>query len=139
MDCARARPLLSRRLDGPASDLGASEASALEAHLDTCPTCRSLLVQLETEHRLLGEHWAVAAAAVLVLATASLMTQPAALAGVGLFLRQVILRESPPDSAMLTSLRQVKLDEAQRGVPWQILQPSPLPEGYQLVAVYAGE
>jgi hypothetical protein len=57
-----------------------------------------------------------------------------------LFLRHVVLRETTstqPESTLPTS--PVTLDQAQRLVAWQIVQPSDLPDGYRLVAITADE
>jgi hypothetical protein len=59
MDCADARPLISRHLDGELPD---RSARALADHLTGCPACRRAERALTTEHRALARHWAAAAA-----------------------------------------------------------------------------
>lgn len=85
--------------------------------------------------------WLVVAAVLAILLTTSAILQPAAWASLGLFLRQVALRESvPPASSSHTlPMSRLSLDEAQQLVPWRIRQPAVLPDGYRLAAVYAGE
>lgn len=166
MDCAEARLLLGRRLDG----VGGSESTDFDARLRACSACRALEQDLTAEHELLTEMWsprvaapvsfagqvesslrprprpqrrwfAVAAALLIVALVGGAVVPPTAWADLGLFLRQVVLRESvPPTVATQTqSVRQVTLDEAQRAVHWRIRQPTSLPDGYRLVAVYTGE
>ncbi|HEX2186912.1 MAG TPA: hypothetical protein VHN78_15560 [Chloroflexota bacterium] len=84
----------------------------------------------------------VAAALVVVLLVVSAIVQPTAWAGLGLLLRQVVLREEsapPPELVRTPALARVSLEQAQQAVPWRIRQPAHLPAGYRLVAVYAQE
>jgi hypothetical protein len=85
--------------------------------------------------------WLAAVAALLVLLLGgSVMAQPDAWAGLGLFLRRVVLHETAStEPTRELPVGQVTLQEAQRLVPWHILQPTDLPEGYRLVAVEADE
>jgi RNA polymerase sigma-70 factor (ECF subfamily) len=77
------------------------------------------------------------AAALLALA---LLAQPEALADVGLWLRSVVLRETAPPAqpTALVPLRRVSFAEAQAQVPWPVLRPTYLPDGYALAAVHVG-
>jgi hypothetical protein len=166
MGCSDARLLLSRALDGA---LDPRSSAALAEHLRDCHACQVYRRELEQDLVLLGDLWAlrsaphgfaprvtsmlpprratrpwrwpaVAAAALLAVALAAAVVQPTAWASLGLFLRQVVLRESAPPAIPLQELpiSAVSLDEAQRRVAWQIRQPSSLPDGYRLAAVYAG-
>jgi RNA polymerase sigma-70 factor (ECF subfamily) len=78
------------------------------------------------------------AAALLALA---MVAKPDALADVGLWLRNVLLREDAPPATptALLPLRRVGFAEAQAQVPWRILRPTYLPEGYALADVYVGD
>jgi hypothetical protein len=83
---------------------------------------------------------ALAAGVVLAVAGVSVASQPEARAGVELFLRQVVLRETTPDGPLRSVPTQLlSLAEAQQRVAWRILEPGLLPAGYALVAVEAGE
>lgn len=165
MECPEARPLLSRQLD---DELG-PDGAALEAHLAGCAACRVARRELQAEQALLADLWpplaapagfaervsaalpsqpaaprrwlAAAALLLMVLLAAGALAQPTAWAGLGLFLRQVVLRESPPppDPSRVLPIARLSLEEAQRLVPWSIRQPTALPDGYRLVAVYADE
>jgi RNA polymerase sigma-70 factor (ECF subfamily) len=89
--------------------------------------------------RLIASRLAIAVAAALLVLSA--LAQPEAWASVGLFLRQVVLRETTPPSepTALLPLERVTLAEARRRVDWTIREPSWLPEGYQLENVYVGQ
>ena len=164
MTCVEARELASRALDGA---LGSDEAAALDEHLRGCGACRALRADLAAEQALLAELWRpvsapagfgeraaagfprsvqsrrrpwLAAAALLLVLLAATLAQPTARAGLELFLRQVVLREEPAsDRSRLLPIDRFSLEEAQRLVPWRIRRPAALPDGYRLVAVYAGE
>ncbi|CCF84662.1 zf-HC2 domain-containing protein [Nitrolancea hollandica] len=167
MDCAEARFLLSQSLDDelPA---GSTEADAMERHLLACATCSTLRREFVAEQELLADLWApvaapagfadrvtaslprqaprrrhqlaLVAAMVLVVLAGSLLAQSGARASIGLFLRQVVLRETPAQTmpSQTTPMTRLTLAEAQKLVPWRIRQPSGLPDGYRLSEVYAG-
>ena len=83
---------------------------------------------------------ALAGALVLVLFTASVAVPPVR-AGLGLFLRHVILRESDPPARQqyLGPFPLRTLEEAQQRVPWRIRVPTALPDGYRLLGAVAEE
>jgi anti-sigma factor RsiW len=84
--------------------------------------------------------WAAVAVASLLVVVLAAGTQPAALASLGLFLRQVVLREAaPPRIDLSAPLERVTFAEAQQRVSWRIREPRALPDGYRLVSVYVGE
>jgi hypothetical protein len=81
----------------------------------------------------------LAAALALALLSGGLLGRSEVRAGIDLALRRVGLREqSPPAQIQATPLRDMSLAEAQALVPWAILQPAPLPEGYRLDRIAAG-
>ncbi len=167
MDCAEARFLLSQSLDDelPA---GSAEADAMERHLLACATCRAHRREFVAEQELLADLWtpaaapagfadrvmaslprpaprwrhrlALVAAMVLVVLAGSVLVQSGTRASIGLFLRQVVLRETPAQTmpSQTTPMTRLTLAEAQKLVPWRIRQPSGLPDGYRLSEVYAG-
>jgi hypothetical protein len=166
MDCAKARLLVSRSLDGELVP-GTAEDAALQSHLVSCAACRALDADFAADQELLTDLWppvsappgfaervvaalpkrrrrrrslAIAAAFLLVLLAGGILSQGPARASIGLFLRQVVLRESPTstETSRILPMTQSSLDEAQQLVPWRIRQPTDLPAGYRLVDVYAG-
>jgi putative zinc finger protein len=82
-----------------------------------------------------------AAAAVVGLALLGTLAVPATRAGVGEFVRTVFLREttSPPTEQRIGTGFSVRLEEARQAVPWPVLTPRALPDGYRLAAVQWGE
>ncbi len=167
MDCAEARLLLSQSIDGELP-VGSAEADAMESHLLACATCRALRREFLAEHEMLADLWtpvaapagfasrvtaalprkaprrrhqlALVAAMVLVVLAGSVLVQSGARASIGLFLRQVVLRETPAQTmpSQTAPMTRLTLDEAQKLVPWRIRQPAGLPDGYRLSDVYAG-
>jgi len=164
MTCPEARVAISLRLDG---ELDAISARELDMHLGSCAECTAVQRAFELEQTALpadavrapdgfaerlggmlparraprrARRWLAAAAVlVMVLLGAGLVWQPTALAQLGLFLRQVVLRETPlPPDVRPVAVGPLTLDEAQQRVPWRIREPSGLPDGYRLVAVEAG-
>jgi hypothetical protein len=84
--------------------------------------------------------WVAAAALLVIVVSGSVVAQPDAWASFGLFLRRVVLRETTSTEPQRTvPTGRLTLDQAQSLVPWQILQPSDLPDGFMLVAVEAEE
>jgi Putative zinc-finger len=82
----------------------------------------------------------VAAALLVIAVGGGVLAQPAAWASFGLFLRHVVLHETTStDPQRLLPTGHLTIDQAQTLVPWHILQPSELPDGYRLVAVEADE
>jgi hypothetical protein len=84
--------------------------------------------------------WVAAAALLAIVVSGSVVAQPEAWASFGLFLRRVVLHETTstvPQRTLPTG--RLTLDQAQSLVPWHILQPSDLPDGFHLVAVEADE
>jgi hypothetical protein len=82
----------------------------------------------------------VAAALLVIMVSGSVVAQPDAWASFGLFLRRVVLHETTSTEPQRTlPTGRLTLDQAQSLVPWQILQPSDLPDGLHLVAVEADE
>jgi hypothetical protein len=81
------------------------------------------------------------AAAGLALLLLLAVAVPPVRAGLGQLLHTVVLRESEPPATPPSVVRLTRrsLEEAQALVPWRIRRPSPLPQGYRLVAVYADE
>jgi predicted anti-sigma-YlaC factor YlaD len=80
------------------------------------------------------------AASLLLFVVLGVLTQPAAVASLALFLRQVVLRETlPPPINLSAPLERVSLQEAQQRVSWDIQEPATLPVGYRLVGVYVGD
>lgn len=88
--------------------------------------------------RLVAARLAPALAAALV--AFAMLVGPDAMADAGLWLRSVLLRETAPPArpTALMPLRSMGFAEAQTLVPWRILRPTYLPEGYTLAAVYVG-
>jgi Putative zinc-finger len=84
--------------------------------------------------------WVAAAALLVVVVGGSVVAQPDAWASFGLFLRHVVLHETASTEPQRTlPTGRMTLDQAQSLVPWHILQPSELPDGFHLVAVEADE
>lgn len=85
--------------------------------------------------------WLAAAALLALLLVGSAVAGPTARAGLGLFLRQVVLRESrpPPEPSRTLPMERLSLEEARRLVPWPIRLPTRLPDGYRLADVYAAD
>jgi Putative zinc-finger len=82
----------------------------------------------------------VAAALLVIVVSGSVVAQPDAWASFDLFLRRVVLHETATTEPQRTSpTGRMTLDQAQSLVPWHILRPSDLPDGFQLVAVEADE
>jgi hypothetical protein len=82
----------------------------------------------------------VAAALLVIVVSGSVVAQPDAWASFGLFLRRVVLHETATTEPQRTlTTGGLTLDQAQSLVPWHILQPSDLPDGFHLVAVEADE
>lgn len=166
MDCAEARFLLSRALDDELT--GMAEEAALEAHLLTCAACRAFRREFTIEQEHLADLWASSAAPagfagrvtallprrtvrwhrplafvammLFVALAGGVFLQSEARASIGLFLRQVILRETPAltTPSQTAPMTRLSLDEAQKLVPWRIRQPTELPDGLRLSEVYAG-
>lgn len=168
MDCAEARFLLSQSLDDELL-VGSTDESAMEEHLLACAICRAHRREFVAEQELLADLWApviaptgfagrvtaslpqpaaprrlhqlaLVAVMVLVVLAGGVLTQSGARASIGLFLRQVVLREMPAQTmpSQTTPMARLTLDEAQKLVPWRIRQPAGLPEGFRLSEVYAG-
>lgn len=167
MDCVDARFLLSQSLDDelPA---GSKEEAALGAHLAVCAACRGHRRELAAEQELLADFWApvtapagfagqviaslprrparwrrplaLVAVMVFVVLAGGLLVQSGVQASIGLFLRQVVLRETPALTmpSQTAPMTRLSFDEAQELVPWRIRQPIGLPEGFRLSEVYAG-
>jgi hypothetical protein len=84
--------------------------------------------------------WVAAAALLVIVVSGSFVAQPDAWASFGLFLRRVVLHETTSTEPQRTlPTGRLTLDQAQSLVPWHILQPSDLPDGFHLVAVEADE
>jgi hypothetical protein len=82
----------------------------------------------------------VAAALLVIVVSGSVVAQPDAWASFGLFLRRVVLHETTSTEPQRTlPTCRLTLGQAQSLVPWHILQPSDLPDGFHLVAVEADE
>lgn len=167
MHCAEAEVLLSQLLDDELP-VGSTGEAALEVHLVACATCRSQRREFLAEQELLADLWspvaappgfagrvtaslprqparwrrslALVAVMLLVVLAGGVLVQDGARASIGLFLRQVVLRETPAltMSSQTTPMTRLTLAEAQKLVPWRIRQPAGLPDGYRLAEVYAG-
>ena len=166
-DCVAARLLLSARLDGLALDPPDDAAlTAHLATCPACRAfARDLVAEDRTLvglwspaaapegfatrvvaalpprplRRAPGRRLLLAVALALALLSGALLGRGEVRAGIDLVLRRVGLREQPPPAQTQTApLRDVSLAEAQALVPWSILQPVPLPEGYRLEHVAAG-
>lgn len=167
MDCADARLLLSQSLDDELL-LGSPEDAALESHLTACAACRAHQWEFTAEHEQLADLWppvaapsgfaervtaslpqrsprwrrslALVAVMLLMVLAGGVLVQSGARASIGVFLRQVVLRETPALTmpSQTAPMTRLTLAEAQKLVPWHIRQPAGLPDGFRLTEVYAG-
>ena len=171
MSCADVHPLLSRRLDAALAPADARQLEAHLQGCAACrAVMRNLETEqqlLRQQWQSLGappgfaarvvaalpprptprvaapllRRRAPALAAALALLLVAALAVPPVRAGLGVFLRTVVLRETsdPPAEVRISPGAAVDLEEAQRQVPWHIRTPTALPEGYRLVAVTVSE